>query len=174
MELDIYKFNSITDCIIAIEKLENRKNELMQQEWKRKYAKKCGNDFYELELVLSSLNFSAKDRNITNEEERALCIQVSEKFYKKGSPTISALTEILSELGLTIHDAYTSKMICSACVCNGCRTCLWCDMLDKTGKAPDENKFTSRQIKEAQHCNGYSCVKCRQNSFMGYDWECEE
>lgn len=40
MELDIYQFDNVTDCIIAIEKLQNRKNELMRQEWKQRYEKK--------------------------------------------------------------------------------------------------------------------------------------
>lgn len=174
MGIDVYKFNEISDCEIAIEKLNKRKKELMIQRWKQKYSEVCGDNFKELELVLFSPNFSAKDRNITHEEEVSLCNQVSEAFYKKGNPTISALTEVLDELGLNIDDGYISKMICSACVCNGCRPCLWSDRFDETGKAPDESTFTPKEIKKAVHCNGYSCINCRQNSFKGYDWVCEE
>lgn len=174
MELDIYQFNNVTDCIIAIEKLQNRKNELMRQEWKQRYEKKCGDSFFDLESILFSLNFSAKDRNITYEAEVSLCQQVSEAFYKKGQPTISALTEILDELGLNISDGYTSKMICNACICKGCTSCLWVEKYNETGESPDETIFTKKEINEAKHCNGYSCMQCKQNSFKGYDWVCEE
>lgn len=174
MEFDVNKFNDVTDCIIAIEKLKRRKKELTQKDWKQKYSKICEDNFCELELALFSLNFSAKDRNMTHEEEVALCNKVLNVFYEQGKPTISALTNILYDLGLNIDNNKLSKMICSACVCNGCRSCLWVDKYNKTGKAPDENEFTTKEIREAIHCNGYSCMKCQQNSFKGYDWVCDE